>query len=116
MEPVREEFYVLDDLNMDVLIGHDTIESLGVMTVHLDSPLNTSLDSGVNIIRVIGKLERRFKTFLADISPGWGRNSGKLDRFRVLDLLTQNQIPTLSQVYLLNSKLNESMHNKRKDH
>ncbi|CAG7561060.1 unnamed protein product [Fusarium equiseti] len=98
MEPVREEFYVLDDLNMDVLIGHDTIESLEVMTAHLDSLLNTSLDSGVHIIRAIGKLERRFKTFLTDISPSLGRNSGKLDRFRVFDLLTQNQIPPLSQV------------------
>ncbi|RFN47839.1 hypothetical protein FIE12Z_7914 [Fusarium flagelliforme] len=116
MEPVREEFYVLDDLDMDVLIGHDTIESLGVMTAHLDSLLHTSFESGVNIIRAIGKLEGRFKTFLAHVSPSLGRNSGKLDRFRVFDLLTKNQIPSLSQVYLLNLKLNESMHSKRKDH
>ncbi|KAG5758554.1 hypothetical protein H9Q72_013310 [Fusarium xylarioides] len=64
---INTEFYVLNILNTNILIGQDTADDLEVMTAHLDSLLIESADSAVNIIRHQGKLEQRVKRGLKQI-------------------------------------------------
>ncbi|KAI0439364.1 hypothetical protein F4803DRAFT_554140 [Xylaria telfairii] len=55
------EFYVLEDLNADILVGQDTIDNLDIFSLHTESfiPSIPKLgESDVNIIRHIGTLER----------------------------------------------------------
>ncbi|KAJ8129411.1 hypothetical protein O1611_g4221 [Lasiodiplodia mahajangana] len=55
------EFYVLEDLNADILVGQDTIDELDIFSLHTESfiPSIPKLgESDVNIIRHIGTLER----------------------------------------------------------
>ncbi|KAB5572029.1 hypothetical protein GE09DRAFT_1268445 [Coniochaeta sp. 2T2.1] len=60
-EAIDLEFYVLDSLNSDILLGQDTIDELGIFSSHVQSfipSLPCLGESDVNIIRHIGKLER----------------------------------------------------------
>ncbi|KAF4999850.1 hypothetical protein FDECE_11381 [Fusarium decemcellulare] len=56
------DFYVLDNLNADILVGQDTIDELKVFTKHTTSFIHNSdllKESGVNIIRHKGRLEQQ---------------------------------------------------------
>ncbi|KAI1402247.1 hypothetical protein F4819DRAFT_455526 [Hypoxylon fuscum] len=58
------DFFVLAGLSSDVLIGQDTIEKLNIFTVYSDSFVPSIPRSGepdINIIRYIGKMERKLK-------------------------------------------------------
>ncbi|KAJ3563559.1 hypothetical protein NPX13_g8154 [Xylaria arbuscula] len=55
------EFYVLEDLNADILVGQHTIDDLNVFALHTEAiipSLPTPGESDVQIIRHIGTLER----------------------------------------------------------
>ncbi|KAM0348432.1 hypothetical protein ACHAP4_010947 [Fusarium culmorum] len=64
---INLEFYVLNNLSTNILIGQDTANDLEVMTAHLDSLLVESANSAVHIIRHQGKLEQRVKRGLKQI-------------------------------------------------
>ncbi|KAF4947658.1 hypothetical protein FSARC_13919 [Fusarium sarcochroum] len=58
-ELMSPEFYVLDNLNTDILIGQDTTDDLEVLTAHLRSVVHISeADAACNIIRHRGKIEQ----------------------------------------------------------
>ncbi|KAM0266698.1 hypothetical protein ACHAPA_006620 [Fusarium lateritium] len=64
---INLEFYVLNNLSTNILIGQETANELEIMTAHLDSLLAGSANSAVNIIRHQGKLEQRVKRGLKQI-------------------------------------------------
>ncbi|OIW31970.1 hypothetical protein CONLIGDRAFT_629660 [Coniochaeta ligniaria NRRL 30616] len=60
-EAIDLEFYLLDDLHADILLGQGTIEELNIFGLHAESfiPSISRLgESDVSIIRHIGRLER----------------------------------------------------------
>ncbi|KAK4221561.1 hypothetical protein QBC38DRAFT_521825 [Podospora fimiseda] len=60
-EPIEIDLCILENLSSDILIGQTTIEELGVFNSHADSFVASSPslgESGINIIRYIGKAEK----------------------------------------------------------
>ncbi|KAI6755500.1 hypothetical protein HG531_004606 [Fusarium graminearum] len=81
-----QQFYILDDLNTDILIGQDTTEELQVMTSLREELSIMSADSAVNIIRLKGNLEqrirgigRRFRNVLSTSSQQKDDDTGHVD-------------------------------------
>ncbi|CAF3528883.1 unnamed protein product [Fusarium graminearum] len=81
-----QQFYILDDLNTDILIGQDTTEDLQVMTSLREELSIMSADSAVNIIRLKGNLEqrirgigRRFRNVLSTSSQQKDDDTGQVD-------------------------------------
>ncbi|KAK4161518.1 hypothetical protein QBC43DRAFT_323465 [Cladorrhinum sp. PSN259] len=75
-EPIEIEFFILENLSSDILIGQTTIEELDVFNAHPDSFIASSPrlgESDVNIIRYIGKAEKLMTGMLAKFN----RNSQK---------------------------------------
>ncbi|KAF4472499.1 hypothetical protein FALBO_624 [Fusarium albosuccineum] len=63
-ETVHLDFYVLDNLNANILVGQDTINELNVFSKHTESFIYTSSpngEPGVNIIRHKGKFEQQME-------------------------------------------------------
>ncbi|KAK3681002.1 hypothetical protein B0T22DRAFT_523786 [Podospora appendiculata] len=61
-ETADRDFYVLQSLTSDIIVGQETLEMFGVFRTHADSLIPGSLTLGMsdaNIIRYIGKLERK---------------------------------------------------------
>ncbi|WXC52468.1 hypothetical protein QX201_012124 [Fusarium graminearum] len=56
-----QQFYILDNLNTDILIGQNTTEDLQVMTSLHEALAIVSAGSAVNIIRLKGNLEQRIR-------------------------------------------------------
>ncbi|TPX08263.1 uncharacterized protein E0L32_001841 [Thyridium curvatum] len=63
--PIEVEFFVLDTLSFDILVGQDTLEELEVLHKHDDLFVNGIPEPGLsdcNFIRYIGKLESAVKS------------------------------------------------------
>lgn len=68
------EFFVLDNLTSDILVGQDTLEHLDVISHNSDLLIDSIPQPGLsdcNIIRHIGSAERAVKSALKTIKEGF---------------------------------------------
>lgn len=77
-EPIDLELFVLDNLNADILVGQDTVDTLDVFNLHSESliPSMPRLgESDLNIIRHIGRLEKSVANLWNKVKRNLGGNS-----------------------------------------
>ncbi|KAJ3518864.1 hypothetical protein NM208_g14352 [Fusarium decemcellulare] len=81
------DFYVLDNLNADILVGQGTIDELKVFTKHSASFIyNSDLlrESGVNIIRHKGRLEQQVERGMQKIKNIFTSSSNSSSKLKQL--------------------------------